>query len=149
MFRRCVLCGSGRGIRGSSLRQKGCFTAKSDVYSFGVVLLEIITRKQAIYDNKEDYPQSLKIEYSRALKIGSSGKAMFDEEIAIEGNIFFLEEMGNLAIECLSDDADERPEMGEVLEQLQKLKRDWKNSKGSSSSSDVAKEIAADTDTIP
>ena len=46
---------------------------------------------------------------------------MFDEKIAVEGNIVILEEMGKLAIECLKQDRDERPEMTEVLERLKLL----------------------------
>ncbi|CAL4900442.1 unnamed protein product [Urochloa decumbens] len=100
----------------------GVFTAKSDVYSFGIVLLELITRKKQIHEN-----HSLLINYMKVWKEENSGKAMFDKEIAVEeGNIVILEEMGKLAVECLREDVEERPEMVEVAERLQNLKRDWK-----------------------
>jgi len=88
-------------------------TSKSDVYSFGIVLLELITRKQP--------RNSLRVEYIKACRNENSGKAMFDKEIAVEGNIFILEEMGKLAVDCLREDADERPEIVEVLQKLKRL----------------------------
>jgi serine/threonine protein kinase len=100
------------------------FTPKSDVYSFGIVLLELITRKQP---RNVDKNFSLPIEYIKACRNENSGAAMSDEEIAVEGNIFTLEEMGKLAVDCLREDADERPEMAEVVERLQKLRGDLKH----------------------
>jgi serine/threonine protein kinase len=94
----------------------GHFTSKSDVYSFGVVLLELITRKQPI---NVDENFCLQLAYVKAFKDENSGKAMFDEEIAVEGNMLILEEMGKLAVECQREDTDKRPEMVEVVERLQ------------------------------
>jgi serine/threonine protein kinase len=102
-------------------------TSKSDVYSFGIVLLELITRKQP--RNVDGYFR-LRVEYIEACRNENSGKAMFDKEIAVEGNIFILEEMGKLAVECLREDRDKRPEMVEVVERLQKLRRDLKHAEG-------------------
>ncbi|CAN6337779.1 unnamed protein product [Urochloa humidicola] len=101
------------------------FTSKSDVYPFGILLLELITRKQAKY--VDDYTFSLPFKYVEVWKKENSGKAMFDKEIAVEGNIAMLEEMGKLAVECLKEDLDERPEMVKVAERLQNLRRDWKS----------------------
>ncbi|GJM88435.1 hypothetical protein PR202_ga04495 [Eleusine coracana subsp. coracana] len=99
----------------------GLFTSKSDVYSFGVVLLELITRKDARYGG------NLSNKYIHIWKMADgSGRVAFDKEIAVEeGDIFILEEMGKLAIECLKEYPDERPEMVVVVERLQKLKTDW------------------------
>jgi len=96
----------------------GLITQKSDVYGFGALILELITRKPAKYGNNYAY---LGEEYISVCKKENSGRAMFDEEIAVEGNIVILEEMGKLAIECLKQDRDERPEMTEVLERLKLL----------------------------
>jgi hypothetical protein len=52
---------------------------------------------------------------------------MFDQEIAVEANMLTLEEMGKVAVDCLREDADERPEMVEVVERLQNLIRDLKH----------------------
>ncbi|CAN6337784.1 unnamed protein product [Urochloa humidicola] len=96
----------------------GVFTAKSDVYSFGIVLLELITRKKPTYEN-----HSLWINYMEVWKEENIGKAMFDKDIAVEGNMFILEKIGKLAVECLKLDADVRPGMVEVAERLKNLKK--------------------------
>jgi hypothetical protein len=55
---------------------------------------------------------------------------MFDNEITAEENMATLEAIGILAMKCLSDNIDERPEMREVAEQLVMLKMAWKQRKG-------------------
>lgn len=53
-----------------------------------------------------------------------SGRAMFDKEIATEDNIFALEEIGKVVIECLKEDSKERPDMTEVTELLVMIRRE-------------------------
>ncbi|GJN24646.1 hypothetical protein PR202_gb12399 [Eleusine coracana subsp. coracana] len=100
--------------------QTGLLTQKSDVYSFGVVLLELICRKPTIYNEH----CSLVIEFRRAHERNGSGMAMIDEDIAVtEEDVFVMEEMGRLAIECLEEEVEDRPEMKEVAERLVMLRR--------------------------
>uniref|UniRef100_A0A0E0QWB5 Protein kinase domain-containing protein n=1 Tax=Oryza rufipogon TaxID=4529 RepID=A0A0E0QWB5_ORYRU len=105
----------------------GRLTQKSDVYSFGVVLLELISRKPTIYG--ENF--SLIIEFQKAYDEVHSGRAMFDKEIAVEEDIFILEEIGKLAMECLKEKVEERPDMKEVAERLVMLRRARKHGQGS------------------
>jgi serine/threonine protein kinase len=98
----------------------GLLTKKSDVYSFGAVLLELITRKK----NDHNDNCNLIIEYRKCYQIEKSGRAMFDKEIAVAEDISVLEEIGELAIECLKDDVQERPDMTEVTERLVMIRRD-------------------------
>lgn len=49
---------------------------------------------------------------------------MFDKEIATEDNIFALEEIGKVVIECLKEDSKERPDMTEVTELLVMIRRE-------------------------
>lgn len=128
----------------------GLLTQKSDVYSFGAVLLELITRKKIVYGKNS----SLIIEFCRLYEKEGSGRAMFDEDIATEENIFILEQIGKLAIECLKNDVNDRPDMNEVAEQLVMLRRDRKYGKAQNKSprqfegiatSDSPRSFATDT----
>ncbi|BAH94756.1 Os10g0152000 [Oryza sativa Japonica Group] len=87
----------------------GHLTQKSDVYSFGVVLLELICRKPTIYGEN----CSLIIEFQNAYDQENSGRIMFDKEIAKQEDILILEEIGRLAMECLKEKVEERPDMKE------------------------------------
>ncbi|XBI98337.1 hypothetical protein VPH35_018586 [Triticum aestivum] len=99
----------------------GQLTEKSDVYSFGAVLLELITRKRSVYD---EYC-SLILEFRKVCEKEKSGSAMLDKEIAAEEeDIYCLEGIGKLAIECLKEDVEDRPEMAAVVERLVMLKKD-------------------------
>jgi hypothetical protein len=49
---------------------------------------------------------------------------MFDEEISEENEIKVLHKIAELAIKCLSDDVDQRPDMTEIAERLQNIKRE-------------------------
>ncbi|KAG8088000.1 hypothetical protein GUJ93_ZPchr0010g7618 [Zizania palustris] len=104
----------------------GHLTKKSDVYSFGVVLLELICRKPTIYGEN----LSLIIEFQKAYEEEDSGRRMFDKEIMAEENISTLEEMGKLAMECLREKVEERPDMKEVAERLVMLRRARKQAYG-------------------
>ncbi len=97
----------------------GHLTQKSDVYSFGVVLLELISRKPTIYDKN----YSLIIEFQKAYDRANSGRALFDKDIAIEEDVLILEEIGRLAMDCLNEKIEERPDMKEVAARLMMLRR--------------------------
>ncbi|CAO2141359.1 unnamed protein product [Urochloa humidicola] len=106
----------------------GHLTQKSDVYSFGVVLLELICRKPTIYDES----CSLIIEFQRVYEHENSGSAMFDKDIAVtEEDMLVLEEIGRLAMECLKEKVEDRPDMKEVAEQLMMLNRRRKHGRWS------------------
>uniref|UniRef100_A0A0E0IPJ9 Protein kinase domain-containing protein n=1 Tax=Oryza nivara TaxID=4536 RepID=A0A0E0IPJ9_ORYNI len=104
----------------------GHLTQKSDVYSFGVVLLELICRKPTIYGEN----CSLIIEFQNAYDQENSGRIMFDKEIAKQEDILILEEIGRLAMECLKEKVEERPDMKEVAERLVMLRRSRKCGQG-------------------
>ncbi|EEE50468.1 hypothetical protein OsJ_30512 [Oryza sativa Japonica Group] len=89
---------------------------------FGVVLLELISRRQTIYGKN----RSLIIEFQEAYDQANSGRLLFDKDIAIEEDVLILEEIGRLAMECLNEKIDERPDMKEVVARLMMLRRSRK-----------------------
>jgi serine/threonine protein kinase len=99
-----------------------CLTDKSDVYSFGVVLLELMTRKRAIY--KDNFNEKQSLSYSFPLKFHQKKhQTMLDPEIIKDAGIGVLENMAELAVHCLSPRGDDRPTMKEVAEKLQIMAR--------------------------
>jgi serine/threonine protein kinase len=101
----------------------GVFTLplKSDLYGFGAVLLELITRRKNVYN---DNCSQLIMEYHKCYETEKSGRAMFDKKMTAEEDIFILEEIGKLAMECVKEDIEERPDITEVTERLVMLRRD-------------------------
>ncbi|KAL5230208.1 hypothetical protein ABZP36_028984 [Zizania latifolia] len=63
-----------------------------------------------------------------AYKQENSGRAIFDKEIATEESMYILEEISRLAMECLKENVEERPDMNEVAERLVILRRARKHS---------------------
>jgi serine/threonine protein kinase len=98
-----------------------CLTDKSDVYSFGVVLLELMTRKRAIYTDNFNEKQSLS--YSFPLKFHQKNyRTMLDPEIIEDAGMAVLEKMAELAVHCLRPRGDDRPTMKEVAERLHMIR---------------------------
>ena len=100
--------------------QTGILTPKSDVYSFGVILVEMITRKKVVHGDI-----NLIQNFTNSLRRGKAVRRMFDDEI-VDGkkNIKVLEDIANLAAECLRLENRLRPEMVEVADRLRKCRKD-------------------------
>ncbi|KAJ4818768.1 Wall-associated kinase family protein [Rhynchospora pubera] len=99
-------------------------TKKSDVYSFGVVLLEIITRKCAIFRDETSERKHLA---SYFISTVSKHKLheLIDTEIVTNNEklIEVLHEVSHLSVWCLSVRGEDRPTMRQVVEKLQQLGR--------------------------
>lgn len=100
-------------------------TEKSDVYSFGVVLLELITRKKALYnDNSHKEMKLLAVTFSRDKRL----HGMLDDQVVQGEGLETLRKVAELAIQCVSDKGNDRPTMREVSQRLQMvmtIHRNW------------------------
>lgn len=97
-------------------------TDKSDVYSFGVVLLELMTRKRAIYTDSFNGKESLSYTFP-LMFLQKTHHVMLDSEITDDADMVILEKMTELAVHCLSQRGNDRPTMKEVAERLEMMRR--------------------------
>ncbi|PUZ78158.1 hypothetical protein GQ55_1G430100 [Panicum hallii var. hallii] len=97
-------------------------TDKSDVYSFGVVLLELLTRKKALYFDGPEEGRSLVSCFMTAMKAGRHGE-LLDSQVRNEVRAEVLEEIAHLVMQCLSMSGEERPTMKAAAERLERLRR--------------------------
>ncbi|XP_073012237.1 wall-associated receptor kinase 3-like [Typha latifolia] len=98
-------------------------TEKSDVYSFGVVLLELITRKPAIYTDASNETRNLASSFVSVMNQNKL-RDILDDQIVVDGGVMeLLQDVAELALRCVSLKREERPTMKEVAEGLQILAR--------------------------
>lgn len=100
---------------------EGHLTKKSDVYSFGVVLLEIMSGKRALDDNRPSGEHNL-IEWAKPY-LNNKRRIFQVMDARIEGQYTLREAMqvANLVIQCLSVEPRFRPKMEEVVAALEQL----------------------------
>ncbi|KAF2908840.1 wall-associated receptor kinase 5 [Oryza sativa Japonica Group] len=97
-------------------------TERSDVYSFGVVLLELLTRKKALYTNDFNKNESLSYRFLSMFR-QNKHQAMLDPEIVDGSNVVAIEKLTKVVVQCMSPRGDDRPTMKEVAERLQMLRK--------------------------
>ncbi|KAG6469585.1 wall-associated receptor kinase 5-like [Zingiber officinale] len=95
-------------------------TEKSDVYSFGVVLLELLTRRKAIYFEDNEGETSLASNFILAKKEDRL-QELLDKQVTNEGDAELIGRIGELAVQCLSVRGEERPTMKDVADQLNNM----------------------------
>ena len=100
-------------------------TEKSDVYSFGVVILELITRKTAIYFERPGEEKNLASSFLEAMK-GNRVGCMLDSSITGVGTKELFQEVTELASRCLSLKGEERPSMTQVADKLKAIRSTWR-----------------------
>ncbi|CAN6172422.1 unnamed protein product [Urochloa humidicola] len=105
--------------------QERKLTEKSDVYSFGVVLLELITRKTAIYFEGHEEGKNLASSFFEAMK-HDRVESMLDTSIMGVGMEELLQEVVKLARLCLSFKGEERPSMTQVADNLKAIRSTWR-----------------------
>jgi serine/threonine protein kinase len=105
--------------------QERKLTEKSDVYTFGVVLLELITRKTAIYSEGLESGKCLASSVIQAIK-ENRVEGMLDPSIMCVGTEELLREVAELGSQCLSIKGEERPSMTQVTDKLKAIRSTWR-----------------------
>ncbi|KMT15833.1 hypothetical protein BVRB_3g058020 [Beta vulgaris subsp. vulgaris] len=102
--------------------QTSDLTEKSDVYSFGVVLVELLTRKKAISNDRPETEKCLAMHFLLKMKEGRL-LDILDKNIVNDDTIEQIQQVANLAKGCLMLKGDDRPTMKEVSIELETIKR--------------------------
>ncbi|RLM86162.1 hypothetical protein C2845_PM04G18860 [Panicum miliaceum] len=97
-------------------------TDKSDVYSFGVVLLELLTRKKAFNLEGPEHEKSLLMRFLSVMKENKL-EDILDDQIKNNENGEYIEEIAELARQCLDMSGVNRPSMKEVADNLGRLRK--------------------------
>ncbi|XP_054808530.1 receptor-like protein kinase FERONIA [Prosopis cineraria] len=95
-------------------------TEKSDVYSFGVVLLEVLCGRPPILRSVERQQQSLVDWVRRCANVGEI-HLVVDPFVRESMTPECLKAYTKIALNCLSDDGNERPPMGDVMLDLESM----------------------------
>jgi serine/threonine protein kinase len=95
-------------------------TDKSDVYSFGVVLVELLTGKIPFNLDAPEKEKSLAMMFMSAMKENRLA-GILDDQVKDDDNMEILEEIAELAKQCLDMCGDNRPSMKEVTDKLDGL----------------------------
>uniref|UniRef100_A0A8R7R7N4 Protein kinase domain-containing protein n=1 Tax=Triticum urartu TaxID=4572 RepID=A0A8R7R7N4_TRIUA len=87
-------------------------TNKSDVFSFGVVLLEIVTGQPAILNDPE--PTSI-IQWTRQRLARGNIEGVVDTSMHGEHDVNGIWKVGDTALKCTAQAAEQRPTMTDVV----------------------------------
>ncbi|XP_047308634.1 lysM domain receptor-like kinase 3 [Impatiens glandulifera] len=120
------------GYMSPEFRSTGIATQKSDVYSFGVVVLELLTGKEPVkytFDvETRDYKLVSLIETARQMIEGGEGtttegriRSWIDKRLNDSFPVVEAEKMLRLALECVSYDPNDRPDMNRVAGKISKI----------------------------
>jgi hypothetical protein len=92
-----------------------------DVYSFGVVLLEVMSGKQAFDKNRPQCEQSL-VNWARPLLISKDTIfQVMDADIEGQYSLHEAMKVSHIAVQCLSDCKENRPNIDQVVRELELL----------------------------
>lgn len=99
----------------------GHLTAKNDVYSFGVVLLEMLSGRKAIDNNRPTGKHNL-VEWARPYLINKRRIfRVLDTRIEGQYSMDQAQKVTSLTLQCLAAEPRSRPTMDEVVAALEQL----------------------------
>ncbi|KAE8669859.1 putative acetyltransferase NATA1-like [Hibiscus syriacus] len=116
-----------RGYMAPELQSRGLVTQKCDVYAFGVVVLELLSGDEALkfmFDEVNGgYNRVSVIDTAREAVAGGGGgvRRWVDRRLKDSFPVEVAEKMVVVALECLEEDPEKRPEMSRVVGKVSKL----------------------------
>ena len=104
------------------LNQTGHLTPKSDVYSFGVVLLELLSGRRAMDDDRPGFVEETLVDWAKPfLSDGRRVLRIMDTRLGGQYSKKGAQAAAALALQCLHTDPKNRPPMIDVLASLERL----------------------------
>lgn len=110
-----------RGYAAPEYVATGRLSVKADVYSFGVVLLELLTGRRALDKSKPVSEQNL-VEWAKpCLNDKRHLYRVMDSKLGGQYPKKGAHAVAGIALQCIRNEAKQRPAMSEVLEKLEQL----------------------------
>ncbi|CAH8384152.1 unnamed protein product [Eruca vesicaria subsp. sativa] len=118
-----------RGYMSPEFQASGVATQKSDVFAFGVMLLELLSGEEPLKYRYErltgDFERSSVIETAKEVVDGGDVEGRLrrwvDRRLGDSFPVTVVEKLMRLALECVEDEAVNRPEMGRVAGKISQL----------------------------
>ncbi|KAJ3683002.1 hypothetical protein LUZ60_013229 [Juncus effusus] len=112
-----------RGYAAPEYIATGHLSVKSDIYSFGVVLLELLSGKRALDEERGSRDETL-VDWAKPY-LNEKRKIFRIMDTRLEGQYSKKEAqmIASLAMQCLHSDPKNRPNMSDVLPELESLKQ--------------------------
>ncbi|GKC63199.1 LysM domain receptor-like kinase 3 [Tanacetum coccineum] len=113
-----------RGYMSPEYQTTGVPSHKSDVYAFGVVILELLSGKEAlkyVRDSSGNYIRVSVIETVAEAVKGGYLRTWIDRRLKDSYPEDVVEKLVRLAVECLDEDPDKRPDMRWVAGRVSKM----------------------------
>ncbi|KAK9170589.1 hypothetical protein Syun_002729 [Stephania yunnanensis] len=110
-----------RGYAAPEYVATGHLTTKSDVYSFGVVLLELLSGKRALEEDRPGYEETL-VDWAKPFLIDTRRVLrIMDTRLGGQYSKKAAQTASALALQCLHTDPKNRPLMKDILATLEQL----------------------------
>lgn len=129
-----------RGYMAPEFQTSGIVTQKCDVYAFGVVILELLSGMEALRyivdEESGGYVRISVVQAAReAMEGGGGGIRMWvDRRLNDSYPVEVVEKLARLALDCVVDDPEIRPEMGKVVGRISQMfleSQNWSERMGS------------------
>ncbi|PIN10263.1 Serine/threonine protein kinase [Handroanthus impetiginosus] len=110
-----------RGYMAPEFQRSGIATQKCDIYAFGVVLLELLSGMEPLTyrvdENSGSYIRTSVVDSARNAVEGGGGgvRKWVDKRLRDSYPVEVVEKLARLALDCVADDPDYRPDMGKVV----------------------------------